>query len=206
MKLHISKIFSLLIIFALTSGLANAVPPGNPACTPVNNHSISEAFNPIHASGGVTANYTLRFNPSSALKNQMQTYINYLHAMNPAITNIIIHWRIGAAGTGNTPPPGNGGVVPGAGEQWTDWARNGNGNQVNGPANFWNGYPLKVDHWYNIYTGTYLNNGNQFFSNPCAHSNFYVRFQVQRGSGNNGQLQISDGKRILKTIPVRARR
>ncbi len=206
MKLNLSKTLSLLSVLLLSSVVVSAAPSSNRSncCTPINKDSIIAALHPVHASGGVSANYTLRFNPSNQFKNQMQAYINYLHAMNPSITSIITHWRIGDVGAGTLPAtPGNGGVVAGAGQQFTAWNSGGNGNLSNGPGNFWNGYPLKVNHWYHIYTGTYLNDGNEFFSKKCAYNDFYVNFQVLKSSNGNGQLQISDGTRIIKTIPFK---
>jgi len=200
MKVNLSKILLLLSIFLGSSAFGLE---SNPCCTPVTPDSIMNVLHPKHQ-GGAASNYTLRFNPSNQFKNQMQSYINYLHAMNPAINSINIHWHLGDAGTGPNPNPGYGGAIPGAGDTFTAWSAGGNGNVTNGGGNFWNGYPLQINHWYHVHTGTYLNDNQEFFSKKCANNGFFVNFVVRKSAqGGNGELKISDGRKIIKTIPVK---
>ncbi len=74
----------------------------DPCCPPWNKDILGDALS-YQGSGSITNPYTLHFNPA-AMQNQMQAYINYLHAINPAITAITIDWRLHDQSALGSPP------------------------------------------------------------------------------------------------------
>jgi len=65
---------------------------------------------------------------------------------------------------------------------------------------------MNVNTWYMVHTGTYLENGQKFFPDTCANNEINVRFQVlnNKSAGTSSQpvLEFSDGKRVIKSIPL----
>lgn len=143
--------------------------------------------------GGLNANYTVLFTPTQELKNQMQSYIDYLHSMNPAIDAIIINWRLGKV-SGDT-CQGLGAEI--GGQHFTTWNSGNPVGTING-GNFWSGYPMEVGVWYKLHTGIYLNGDIQYFDKEdCANNDICIRIQIQK----NGQmiLDVNSNSRILRT-------
>lgn len=177
--------------------------PKRSCCTPVNKDSIANALKFVHGNG-LTANYTLRFTPSNTFKQQMQAYINYVHWMSGgAINHVTINWHMRDCGAG--PNPGScGGIING--NHFTEWQFGGNGNLSNNGGNFWPVGVMQVNRWYLIHTGTYLDNNqlnDQFISKKCANNDVYVKVSVQKSARGGGKLQFSDGKRIIKALPLK---
>jgi len=141
-------------------------------------------------SGGLNANYTVLFTPTQTLKNQMQSYLDYAHAMNPSINAIIINWRLGKVN--GTTCEGLGTMV--GGEKFTTWNANNNGN-ING-TNFWSGYPMEVGIWYKLHTGIFLNDGQKFFDDNCANNDICIRIQIQNGMK---VLEVNSNGKVFKT-------
>lgn len=169
-------------------------------CPPWNEETIRDNMTiKQNLSGGLNANYTVWFTPTSTLKNQMQAYIDYAHAMNPAINAIIINWRLGKV-SGDT-CEGLGAEI--GGQMFTTWDAGNNGN-ING-GNFWSGFPMEVGIWYKLHTGIYLNDGNEFFDKDCANNDICIRIQVQNGMkvlevNSNGKIFKTAGKLKSRTI------
>lgn len=163
-------------------------------CPPWNEETIRNNMKIVASpNGGLTANYTIKFNPTQQLKNQMQAYINYANAMDPSINAIIINWRLGKI-SGDT-CEGLGTEI--GGQHFTTW--NANSNNING-GNFWSGYPMEVNVWYKLHTGIYLNNGKEFFDKDCANNDICIRIQVQK----NGQrtLEVNNNGRVFTAKPT----
>jgi len=160
-------------------------------CPPWNEETIKQNMTiKQNPSGGLNANYTVLFTPTQTLKNQMQSYLDYAHAMNPSINAIIINWRLGKVN--GTTCEGLGTMV--GGEKFTTWNANNNGN-ING-TNFWSGYPMEVGIWYKLHTGIFLNDGQKFFDDNCANNDICIRIQIQNGMK---VLEVNSNGKVFKT-------
>lgn len=175
----------------------------NPCCPPWNRDRLAEMLF-YQGSGSISAPYTLKFQPTAALKSQMQAYIDYLHATNPAMQAITIDWRLHDQGTGTMPTTPLGPQV--GVTAYTTWNSPGTGNPViSGDPNFFslpNPYPMVVGTWYRVHTGIYLENGQAFFPDICAENEIWVRVQVLKASGKP-VLEIWGRDNLLKRIPLR---
>lgn len=138
------------------------LPKKKKCCPPWNAETIIKNTKiRTNPNGGLDANYTVWFNPTQQLKNQMQAYLNYVNAIKPDINSIIINWQLresdkdckkfGAKATN---------------ESFTHWNAPGNGNITGG--NFWGGYPLEVGKHYLLHTGIFFNGDKKFFDKECS--------------------------------------
>lgn len=179
----------------------------DPCCAPINKHVIAEQLTPVFQSnGGSGANYRLNFSATAQFNSQMQSYLNYVHTMKPAINALISTWRIydKGASTNNNPPTSNGlGAM--AGQFFTNFRTN------QGPqhGNMATGYPLQPNHWYRVQVGTYFNGNNRFFPKKCESSQYWVNWRFNKNAmkqgGNAGNLIISDGRKVLTSVKVSAK-
>ena len=179
--------------------------PVDPCCPPWNKDMLKDMMF-YKGQGSISANYTLEFQPTTSFNNQMQAYLNYLNSINPAITQIIIDWRLHDRGTGNLPSTGGNGPQIGS-TSFTSWIANGSGvPSVAGPPIFSTptAFPMQVGTWYMVHTGIFLNNGQKFFPDDCSVNEIFVRIQVlfNRGGRNKPVLEVSDGKSVIKRIPI----
>lgn len=152
-------------------------PPAaiDPCCPPWNSDMLKSMLF-YQGTGNISDPYTLRFQPSNAFKQQIQAYINYLNAVNPAITTITIHFAAYDAGNGASPGSGTGQV---GSNHWVSWTAGGNGNPSNGAINLFGSGIMQTNRWYQIHTGIYLENKQAFFPESCANNDTYVRIQTQ---------------------------
>ncbi len=201
----VAKMASVKKTIPLTlGGKKSGSEPKKICCTPVTPNSMADALSFKHDSGGLGANYTLKFTPNSIFKNQMQAYINYVHYMSGNVVNsVIINWQLRECGTGVNPSNSCSGII--GGNHFTEWCFGGNGNLCNGGGGFWPNSIMEVNKWYQVHTGTYLDKLSDRYINKkkCANNKFYVRISLQKSAKGGGKLQISDGKRIIKTIPLK---
>jgi hypothetical protein len=180
-------------------------PPADPCCPPWNK-DLLKSMMLYQGSGSISDPYTLRFQPTTALKNQMQAYINYLHSLNALMTGITIDWRLHDQNSlGNPPFTSYGPQVGSTAFVTWNWNTTGIGNPVV-PVIF-TGFPMQVGRWYIIHTGIYLENGQSFFPASCGNNDIAVRIQVMNslkampGKAPARVLEISDGKKIT-TVPL----
>ena len=176
--------------------------PKRTCCTPVNSETMASSLQYVHGNGGLGANYTLRFNPSNLFKNQMQSYINYVHWQSGGAVNaVIINWNMRDCGTGIQPSSSCSGYI--GGNHFTAWHFNGNGNPSGG--NFWPYNQMQVNKWYKIHTGTYLDKDSDRWINKkrCANNYIYVRISLMKSAQGGAQLQLSNGRKIVKSIPIK---
>ncbi|HET7436448.1 MAG TPA: hypothetical protein VFN10_17185 [Thermoanaerobaculia bacterium] len=179
----------------------------DPCCPPFDTTSLEQMM-VYQGTGGIAAPYTLAFQPTSLLQTQMQAYIDYLHTVQPTITQITIQFRLHDAGNGNTPGSG-----PQLGVShyitWTAGMTNG-GQPV--PA-FFSGSAetMLVNEWYIVHTGMYLENGQTFFPPTCADNDIAVRVQVQplaktpSVTSARAVLQMRDRFGRINEIPITQR-
>jgi hypothetical protein len=159
-------------------------PAPDPCCPPWSSTSLEEML-VYHGTGGIVAPYTLQFQPTSGLSNQMQAYINYLNSVNPAITQITIQFRLHDGGTGTSPVTG---AQMGA-SHFITWQA----GLTTGPfptPTFFSGVAetMVVNRWYVIHTGIFLENNQTFFGDSCANNDVAVRVQVQSLSRTIGAV------------------
>ena len=77
-------------------------PTMNPCCTPLTNAAVKDQLR-LYQPGTVGTNYTFFIIPSAPYMTQFSAYINYLHAINPAITTFTVTWTITDQGNGILP-------------------------------------------------------------------------------------------------------
>ena len=185
--------------------LDDCPPPVDPCCPPWNKDLLKDMM--FYApSGSISAPYTLHFQPTAALKNSIQAYLDYMHSVNPAITMLMIDWQLH---TGTYPTVGS----PVGVTATTTWNYLGGGNfTTTGDPNFFSvpPFPMQVGNWYYISAVIHLPKGQTFFSDKCSDVGMWVRIQViaakRAGGGNEPVLEFSDGKTILKSLPISERR
>lgn len=173
--------------------------PIDPCCPPWNQTMLKNMV--FYQGTTISAPYTLHFQPTTAFKNQMQGYIDYLHFF--GFNAITIDWSLYDHGTGTIPITGLGTIVPGSAAQ-TTWNSPGSGNPFVSPVGFFPGSPMQVGSWYRVHTVIHLGPGQVFFSEKCAINDIFVRVQVMNAKTNGAPvLEFSDGKQVIKSIPIR---
>ncbi len=198
--------------FAHGASCSDAPPLStNPCCPPWNKDVLKQSMF-YQGSGSINLPYTLLFQPTSLFKNQMQAYLNYLHLVNSSITGIAIEFRLHDQGSSVLPNTSGWGSQIGSG--YIDWNWNTTGVSSMNPSNpiLFPNNNMQVGTWYAVQSGMYLNSNIKYFPDDCAENTIYVRIQVMsaktkpavRGDAlKSGQyLEISDGKKIIKTIPL----
>jgi len=153
----------------------------DPCCPPWNAASLLHQLK-LTQTGDVLSNVAYSFLNSAPYNQQMQAYIDYLHAINPSVRNIVIYWVIedhGLSGSGTSPTVTGTQIGP---AEFTEWSctgcqgystiggngnlTNGNGSNVFAAAQ----HPLPANHWYRIGTWIYLNDGNRFWQDEKCSS------------------------------------
>jgi hypothetical protein len=177
----------------------SAYPPEGPAnistcCPPWDDTKLEESLY-YNGSGGISAPYTLDFNPGTTTNAQMQAYINYLNALDPGITTISATVRL--YDKGQTPnAPGLGSQI--GVDQFVTWTANSNIPPSPGfftlPI-----YAMQVNHWYRVHMGLYLNDGNVAFSQECAVSSVMINVQVM-GRSSTGSRTAGKPYLVIKTL------
>ena len=181
--------------------IVDVVPTSTDPCCPPWNKDLLKSMMFYQGSGSISDPYTLHFQPTTALKNQVQAYINYLHSLNPLMSGITIDWRLHDQGTGNLPSTGFGLQIGSTANVTWNWNTNGIGNPVV-PVIF-TGFPMQVGTWYVIHTETSLANGQTFFPASCANNDIFVRIQVMNArTSGRPVLEFSDGKKVIKTVSL----
>ncbi|HEY0372834.1 MAG TPA: hypothetical protein VGD79_12575, partial [Thermoanaerobaculia bacterium] len=78
----------------------------DPCCPPWTTSMLTQVMY-YQGTGSISAPYTLKYQPNATFSAQLQAYINYLHSVNPAITQITINFRLhDGGGNGTTPVMG----------------------------------------------------------------------------------------------------
>lgn len=147
--------------------------PVDPCCPPWTTSMLEQVMF-YQGTGSIGSPYMLKYQPNAAFSAQMQAYINYLHSLNSAITQITINFRLHDGG-GNGPTPVMGAQLgPQHYVTWTSPA------PPPGPQNFFSAPTqlLQVNQWYVVHTGIYLEGGQQFFPASCNDNDIGVRIQV----------------------------
>jgi len=192
----------------------------DPCCPPITPQVVADHLK-YKGSGGINDPYTLVFDTSmTPFKTQMQNYMNYVNSLNSNYKKLIVGWGLYDQGSGSVPmtypngsSPGNNGPV--IDDRWIYWTPGGNGPTTAG-ANFFgtvsNPYPMKVNHWYMIHTGTWLESGKddkfpgKFFDDKCADNDIFVRIQVELKSVGKSEptLEVQNSKgKIIRRDPIR---
>jgi hypothetical protein len=194
----------------------------DPCCPPWNPQILIDSLQYV-GSGSIGAPYTLKLVPSSATINSLRLYLNYIHSTNAALTALQIEFQLYDQGNGANPYTNgyNGiGVGPVSGMGFnanntvvryhTGYANTSTvyvGTATPGTSTSPSSYPMQVGKWYFVHTGMWTDAG-KFFPDKCANNDAYVRIQALRGAkkAENGYvMQISNGREIVKSVPIPSR-
>lgn len=188
----------------LTEGGCPTQETANPCCPPWSVGRI-ESFFKYKGTGGIGGPYVLVFDPPMQWQLQMQSYINYLHSINPSINLIAMNFGLHNQGTGTVPNTGALGTQTGS-IGYIQFTANGNNSVstlVNAiPINFFGNGVQIPGTWYAVTSGIYLNNNLQYFPRECAENIRYVRVQTMGMRVNSSSppqsigLEFSDGKKM----------
>lgn len=174
--------------------------PPDPCCPPWNS-ALLESMLFYQGTGSIAAPYRLKFQAHQTFKDQIQAYIDYLHSLNPLITTINIAFRLHDAGTGQNPVSTN----PALEADDFIWWIEGQGGMQFGRDDFFSTL-MKINRWYRVQSGIYLNDGLTFFPFSCAENDVYVRIQVQRSALKGVfrrsvlQIRMPDGSVVEKQL------
>ncbi len=160
-----------------------------PGCCPPWNDKILQNSFEYKGTGNIASPYSLRFNMSQTTKNQLQAYLDYLHALDPSVQKIIINFRLFDKGQ-NPSSPGLGTQIGTA--HFVEFTAGHNGAITNGGGNFFN-IPveqMQTNRWYLVQTGIYLNDGKTAFGKDCANSFMYIKIEVQGKSAGDGPPRV----------------
>ncbi|HSY51726.1 MAG TPA: hypothetical protein VLC46_23185 [Thermoanaerobaculia bacterium] len=177
--------------------------PPDPCCPPWNSTQLEDML-VYQGSGGIAAPYTLVFTPTNTFKTQIQAYIDYLHAVNSSINEIILELWLNDEGAGANPVPTS--VFYGT-VYFIGWFNGAFGVPHGSPPPFFTlaTESMQVNNWYRVNSFMYLNNSIPFFPDSCASNVIDVRIQVQaKGLGQKRVLQIRrpDGHIVEKELSL----
>ena len=192
----------------------------DPCCPPWNPQILSESLQYV-GSGSILAPYTLRFAPSPATIQSLKLYLDYIHSINASLIALQVEFQLYDQGNGVLPATTYGpavGPVSGMGlsakttlvNHHTGYAATPLvyvGTATPGTSTTPSSYPMKVGRWYLVHTGIWTDTV-KFFPDKCANNDVFIRVQVLPGakSAQGGAvLQISNGRDILRTVPMRSR-
>lgn len=161
---------------------------------------------------GAGGPYTMTFTPSAAMNAQMSAWLNYLHALNPAVTQLTMSWQAANLGTGNT--AATSGTTIGAAHSVT-WNWTNSGVTMTG-GGFWTGAPFPLTTWIGFQTTLSVNGGQAgaaLLGPDCRTSWSAWRAQPQQitqGGGNGGTGRIifetmSARGQVQRTQPIQVR-
>lgn len=170
------------------TGTPTGTPPVTvPCCPPFTTQTLQDSLVYL-GSGGIAAPYTLKFNLVPPSPHQMQAYLNYANALNPAHTLLIQQFTLFSAGTGNAPQlQSQVGVT-----QTVTYAAGGGGVPTSGTPNFFPPAVMQVGTWYRVASVITLGPAS---STPgttpprpreCDRAGVYVRIQVMGARGAAG--------------------
>lgn len=194
----------------------------DPCCPPWNPQTLIDSLQYV-GSGSIGAPYTLKLAPSPTTIQSIQLYLNYIHSVNASLTALQIELQLYDQGNGaNHLPLGNNGTgvgpVSGMGfsanntsvNYHTSYATTSTvyvGTATPGTSTTPSSYPMQVGKWYLVHTGMWTDTG-KFFPDKCANNDAYVRIQALQGAKMEESgyvLQISNGRKIVKSVPIRSR-
>ena len=142
----------------------SCAPPVNPCCPPLTTSFVKDQLRLLQPMT-VGTNFNFQYAAAAPYQTQMQAYINYLNAMNPAITTISVAWTVTHQGTGLAAPS----VPPGAVLETaiTHWVCTNPGCPAAAPNVQFPGLPLVPNTWYRVTAAASLNNGLTFWPVDC---------------------------------------
>jgi hypothetical protein len=192
-------------------------------CTPWTKSALENSFQIItEPGGGLNANFTFEYQGNATTDTQIDAYVNYIKTIKPTIDNLGVDFELKDHGSGDLPSSGNGTAITGLiqpGIQTVTWPSGA-------PAsNFWDGFPMKVNHWYGVHSKVKIvNNAGvelNILDQECKDPDLFVRIQVissgfaiaedsnsralDRTSSetlDQAIMQISDGEAIVKSIAL----
>ncbi|MDX6385771.1 MAG: hypothetical protein QOK48_3344 [Blastocatellia bacterium] len=183
------------------------VDRNNPCCPPWTPDELA-AHMLYQGSGGIASDYTLVLQQplDPVFANAMQTYIEYLHASNTAITSIVIEFTLYDQGTFPVPPSLGNGTAIGINYSRV-WTAGSGVSPVSSVPPFFPGFPMHVGTQYMVHSGIYLNSGLRFFPAECDNNDIYVRIIAPRmAKGANPVLEMRNKKgQVIKLSEIRTK-
>ena len=185
--------------------------PVDPCCPPWNTDQLQNVL-VYEDTGPISAPYRLRFHPSTIFNNQMKAYVNYLHSLDPRVKSIGISFTLYDQGTGDDPASSFGPPIP-PGDLIKYTFNNGivTGPNIGSATGFFT-QSLQVNRWYAVRTRVTIPDGKAFLPDKCVEVTIFVRVQVMTNRSTlpsitlprqpPSVLQFSDGKKILKSLPL----
>lgn len=147
--------------------------PANLCCPPWSTPAMMQQLR-LQQPGWIPTVYTFRFFPTPPFQTQMQTYVDYLHALIPAVTTLIVDWTITNQGTGVLPATAPGPTVSTASNNWTCSATGCPGASTN--ATF-SSLVLVPNTWYRVRTTLRLNTGPGPWPANCRETVFHYNMR-----------------------------
>ncbi len=183
-------------------------PSVNLCCPPWSEEKLSTAFQATpEKGGGLFSDYTLPYQNVRSANLQMNAYVNYLKLVIPSVTSLDVAFTLTNHGNADLPMlPGSLVTSTSQNPMTLKWT----GRFMRRPS-FWSDSPfLIVNEWYKISSKVEVKDeGNQelnILEEDCINAGIFYRIQVSnmRMRSSTGRvLQISDGKTILKTVPIK---
>jgi hypothetical protein len=181
----------------------------DPCCPPWSPHRLAELM-VYQGTGGISAPFSLLYQPTPAFDAAMTAYSAYVSVVNPAILGTFIQFSLHDARTGQTCNV-NGPQIDG--NIFRAWTPSGPFSLPPFTAGNFPPGSMVVNRWYLIH-GSIALGGGTFFPDSCKDNDICVRLQVQTldaapvagGSAESAVLQIrtKDGSVIERSLPTRA--
>jgi hypothetical protein len=179
-------------------------------CCPPFDKTILEKSLKIEQSGGITSPYTVKFQTSASVCNQMQAYINYYNLLNPTCNKLVMqimadpsigpglpntgtrisnNWYIFTAGSAST--------TCGEINLSQSWTTSGWDNPAQTPL-------FELNKWYKITTWMSFEPEGCNMNTECRGADRWIRVnsvsaKMANGTSGTATLEISDGKKIIQT-------
>lgn len=154
----------------------------NPLCPPWNTALLESALQYQGPDMSLGQAYTVRVQITPAVNASLQTYVNYLRSLNPAITTISLGFTLHPRGSGPEP-----GALPGAPlgqSHFLTWTAGGNG--FAGSTNFFPAGAMFPGTWYMIESRVFLTDGTSYFPGACEQQTTNYRVAGPGGGGSSG--------------------
>ena len=189
-------------IFAELRFACDTPPPSiDPCCPPWNSTTLANSMF-YQGSGSFSQPYTLKFQPSATLNNQMTAYVAYTNALDPTVSSLKVTFDLWGGGTGSV--FSSTGLVASGSANWTS-----SPGVTLTPGGFYNGFPMVVNTWYRVLTVPTFNQDRPL-TGEC-NKKFWIDVRIQVAPGRQVspgippilQIRLPDGRIIEKAVQTK---
>jgi hypothetical protein len=188
--------FTCETIFVPNPTIPNEVLETSSCCPPWN-AAILQKYLFYKGQGSAAAPYALKFDPSVAFLSAAQNYVNYIHGINAALTNLNIEFQVyeqgfiplpfGTNGIAVGPVSGMGFIASGSAPALhTNYNSNTPrifpGTSLPGTYITPSSYPFQPNRWYLVHTGMWTDSIGFFDKALCSNNDILVRAKTVGGS------------------------